>query len=459
MTRPIADAESVAGRASFCAASAADDRRLLAALGLKDLDALFADIPAALQTDAFRLPHGLSEMDMSRRLQGLAHSNAAGLINFCGGGFYDHFIPAAVDALAGRAEFYTAYTPYQPEISQGTLQAIYEYQTALARLTDMEVANASLYDGGTALFEAVLMAFRITRRRCVLIDEAVNPIYRAMLQCYSANLDFQFVTIPADAGLADRARFRGRLGQDVAAVILQNPNFFGCVDDVSDLIADAHAAGALGIVSAYPLALGILKTPGAMGADIVTGEGQSLGLPLSFGGPYLGFMATLQKHVHKMPGRLVGATADTRGRRAFTLTLQAREQHIRREKATSNICSNEALCALRALIYLSLLGKQGLPEVAELCALNAAYGWERLTAVRGVQPAYPHYFFNEFALTLPQNAGDVVCALIDRGFAPGFPAGRYYPGLDNVLLVAFTEKRTKEEIDMFAAALEGVLRG
>ncbi len=448
----------MAGRASFCAASADDIAFMLSELGLDKLDDLFADIPAALQTDVFRIPGGLSEMDMTRRLQGLAQSNAAALINFCGAGFYDHFIPAAVDALAGRPEFYTAYTPYQPEISQGALQAIYEYQTALTRLMEMEVANASLYDGGTALFEAVLMAFRITRRRCVLVDEAVNPIYRSMLKCYSAGLDFQFQTISCMQGLADRAAFKARLGSDVAAVVLQNPNFFGSVDDLSDIIAEAHTAGALGIVSAYPVAMGILKTPGAMGADIVTGEGQSLGLPLSFGGPYLGFMATQKKYVHRMPGRIVGATTDGAGRRAFTLTLQAREQHIRREKATSNICSNQALCALRALIHLSLLGKKGLPEVAELCALNAAYAWERLCAVRGVQPTFNHYFFNEFAITISKNAGDVVSSLIDRGFAAGFPVGRYYPGMDNVLLVAFTEKRTKEEIDMFSAAMEAVLR-
>lgn len=450
--------EEQAGRASFCAAAPEDTHRLLAELGLKDFDELFSDIPKELQTDDFNVPPGLSEMRMSRHLQGLAQANASGLINFCGAGFYDHFIPAAVDALSGRAEFYTAYTPYQPEISQGTLQAIYEYQTALARLTEMDVANASLYDGGTALFEAIMMAFRITRRRKALICENVNPIYRAMLQCYSAGIDFSFVTVPAKKGLADRQRFRELLKDDVAVVVLQNPNFFGCVEDHAELIAEAHAAGALGVVSVNPLSLGILKTPGAMGADIVTGEGQSLGLPLSFGGPYLGFMTTRERHVHKMPGRLVGATTDSAGRRAFTLTLQAREQHIRREKATSNICSNQALCALRALIYLSLLGKQGLAEVAELCALNAAYGWERLTSLRGVKPAFNNYFFNEFAITLPKNAADVVSAMIDRGFAAGFPVARYYPGMENTLLVAFTEKRSKEEIDTLAAALEGALR-
>jgi len=431
---------------------------MLSELKVSSLDELFAGIPSGLQTDKFKLPPGLTEMEMTRRLAGLAGMNSTHLVNFCGGGFYDHFIPAAVDALAGRAEFYTAYTPYQPEVSQGTLQAIYEYQTMMARLTEMEVSNASLYDGGTALFEAVMMAFRITRRRRVLIDAGVNPIYRSMLKCYSANLDFEFIEVPANDGLAGRQEMKKMLTNETAAVILQNPNFFGCLDDCSDLIAAAHSVGALGIMSVYPVALGIVKTPGAMGADIVTGEAQSLGLPLSFGGPYLGFMTTLKKHVHKMPGRLVGATQDTQGKRGFVLTLQAREQHIRREKATSNICSNEALCALRSLIYLSLLGKDGLAEMAGSCAANAAYAWNKLTAIPGVTPAFNNkYFFNEFTLSLPQNAADVVSALIDRGFAAGFPVGRYYPGMEKGLLVAFTEKRTKEEIDMFAAALEAAL--
>ena len=442
---------------TFYGGSPDDDRAMLADLKLKSFDDLFAEIPAELRKAVFNLAPGVAEMEMTRRMSALAEKNSTHLVNFCGGGFYDHFIPAAVDALAGRAEFYTAYTPYQPEVSQGTLQAIYEYQTMMARLTGMEVSNASLYDGGTALFEAVMMSFRITRRRRVLIDEGVNPIYRTMLKCYSANLSFEFVEVPARAGAADWEKIKSLLNADVAAVIVQNPNFFGSLEDYSGLIEAAHAVGALGVVSAYPVALGIVKTPGAMGADIVTGEAQSLGLPLSFGGPYLGFMTTLRKYVHKMPGRLVGATHDARGRRGFVLTLQAREQHIRREKATSNICSNEALCALRALVYLSLLGKTGLVELAESCAANASYAWHKLTAIPGVKPAFNRYFFNEFTLSLPVNAADVVSALIERGFAAGFPVGRYYPGMEKALLVAFTEKRTKDEIDMFAAALEAAL--
>ena len=441
----------------FHAAGEREQAEMLRAIGAKDFDDLFVHVPAAYQTGEFRLPAGRSELEMMQVLRGLAARNSTRLINFCGGGFYDHFIPAAVDALSSRGEFYTAYTPYQPEAAQGTLQAIYEYQTAVARLTEMDAANASLYDGGTALFEGVMMALRITGRRRVLVDLGVSPIYRTMLRSYTANLSIEYEEIPMTGGRADRAAFQVRLNRDVAAVVLQNPNFLGSVDDLADLVAAARAVGALSVMSVYPIALGLLKTPGAMGADIATGEGQSLGLPLSFGGPYLGFMAVRQAHVRKMPGRIVGAAKDAQGRRGFVLTLQAREQHIRREKAMSNICTNEALCALRAVIYLSLVGRQGLVEVANLCAARAAYARERLLAIPGVKPAFDVPCFNELALALPRDASEVVSALIEQGLAAGFPVGRYYPGLENVLLLAFTEKRTKEEINILAAKLEAAL--
>ena len=443
---------------SFCAASDKERQAMLQAIGAKSFDDLFAGIPAEFQSKSFNVPEGRSELEMLQALRGLAARNSSRLINFCGAGFYDHFIPAAVDTLASRGEFYTAYTPYQPEASQGTLQAIYEYQTAITRLTDMEVSNASLYDGGTALFEGMMMALRITGRTRVLIDEGVSPIYRTMLRCYTRNLSISYEEIPLAAGLADRDAFRAKMGKDVAAILVQNPNFFGCMDDLTDLVAMAHEAGALAVFSVYPLSLGMVKTPGSMGADVVTGEGQSLGLPLSFGGPYLGFMTTLKKHVRRMPGRIVGATQDAQGRRGFVLTLQAREQHIRREKAMSNICTNEALCALRSLIYLSLMGKNGLVETARICAARAAYARKRLMHISGVHPTFPRHYFNEFAITLPRDASDVVSTLLDHGIAGGFPVGRYYKGMENVLLLAFTEKRTKEEIDVLAAKLESALR-
>ena len=441
----------------YIANTDADRAAMLQAIGLPDMDALFADIPAALQVKTLNLPEGRSEAEVYAHLHHLSHRNAHNLVCFLGGGFYDHFIPACVDELSSRSEFYTAYTPYQPEASQGTLQAIFEYQSSICRLTDMDVANASLYDGGTALYEAAMMAVRITGRNKILLDSGVNPIYRNMLRCYTSNLAVDFEVIEVVHGQSDRNRLAAALDETVAAVILQNPNFFGAVDDFTDVVTTAHANGALAIMSVYPVSLGLLKTPGTMGADIVTGEGQSLGLHLSFGGPYLGFMATRMEHVRKMPGRLVGETVDMHGRRGFVLTLQAREQHIRREKATSNICSNEALCALRALIYLSWLGKQGFRDLAHLCAQKAEYAKTRLSAIPGVRVKKSSPTFNEFTLELPVDASSVVSRLVDKGIAAGFPLGRYYKGMDNYLLVAVTEKRTREEIGLLAEALEAVL--
>ncbi|MCF7957348.1 MAG: aminomethyl-transferring glycine dehydrogenase subunit GcvPA [Phycisphaerae bacterium] len=422
------------------------------------MDDLFAEIPEELRCKSFNLPEGISEQAVRQTLGGLAKKNSTHLTGFIGGGFYDHYIPAAVNALVSRSEFYTAYTPYQPETSQGTLQAIYEYQSMICRLTEMEVANASLYDGGTALYEAMMMALRSTRRNKIIIDDSVNPIYRVMIQSYTRNLKIELVETTNIDGLASRDAIIEKLDDKTAAVIVQNPNFFGCIEDYTDIADAAHARGALLIASCYPISLGILKTPGAMGADIVTGEGQSLGMPLSFGGPYLGFMATRSQLMRNIPGRIVGETTDSQGRRGFVLTLQTREQHIRREKATSNICSNEALCALTALVYMSLMGKNGLKDIAQLCADKASYAYNRLTAIPSVTPHFQSkWFFNEFVLDLPGNAADVIGKLVEKGFAAGFPLSRYYQGMDNSMLIGVTEKRTKQEIGMLAEALEAVL--
>jgi len=442
---------------SFIPHTDAERAEMLAAVGVRQMTDLFADIPAPFRIKSLRMPDGLSESEVYERLHCLSHRNAHELTCFLGGGFYDHFIPAAVDALASRGEFYTAYTPYQPEAAQGTLQAIFEYQSVICRLTGMDVANASMYDGGTALFEAAMMAIHITGRNRIVLDSGVSPIYRVMLQSYTRNLSIELEEIEVSHGQSNRERLRAALTDQTAAVLLQNPNFFGAVDDFTDIAALAHERGCLVIASVYPVSLGLLKAPGDMGVDIVTGEGQSLGLPLSFGGPYLGFLATRVAQVRKMPGRLVGETVDRRGRRGFVLTLQAREQHIRREKATSNICSNEALCALRAVIYLSLLGKHGLREMAQLCATKAEYAKRRLAAVPGVRVKRSAPTFNEFTLELPTDAAEVVARLVDKGIAAGFPLGRYYPGMENYLLVAVTEKRTRAEIGVLAEALESVL--
>jgi glycine dehydrogenase subunit 1 len=302
------------------------------------------------------------------------------------------------------------------------------------------------------------MALRTTRRNKVIIDDSVNPIYRVMIHSYTSNLNIDLEQTHCTNGLVNRQQIQGKLNKDTAAVIVQNPNFFGCIDDYTDIAHMAHEQGALLIVSCYPISLGILKTPGSMDADIVMGEGQSLGMPMSFGGPYLGFMSTRKQYVRKMPGRIVGQTVDRDGRRAFVLTLQAREQHIRRAQATSNICTNEALCALAAHAYMTLLGKQGLQETAQLCADKASYAYQRLTAIPGVRPHFhAKWFFNEFVLDLPCDAADVIAQLIERGFAAGFPLSRYYDGMDHCMLISVTEKRTKQEIGMLAEALESVL--
>jgi len=434
-----------------------DVKDMLAEIGIKHIEELFADIKPHQRPRSFDLPEGMSEFEVLRHLKGLSAKNAANLICFVGAGFYDHFIPSIVGHLSSRSEFYTAYTPYQPECSQGTLQAIYEYQSAICRLTGMEVANASLYDGGTALYEAMMMARRATGRNKVLVDDAVNPIYRTILYSYTKNLDIEFVEIPVTHGQTDRGSIKKHLDNNTACIILQNPNFFGAIDDHADIAEDAHKAGALVVESAYPIALGLLKTPGEMGADIVTGEGQSLGLPLSFGGPYLGFMAAKKDLARKMPGRIVGATIDGQGKQGFVLTLQAREQHIRREKATSNICSNEALCALRALVYMSSLGKTGLKELAQLNYEKAEFAKSLLSKIKGVSVKQSSPTFNEFTVVLPKDPAEVVAAMIEKGFAAGFPIGRYYKDMADYMIVAVTEKRTREEIVRYAESLESVL--
>jgi len=433
-------------------------QEMLASIGVEKIEDLFANIPPELRCKGLDIPPGLTEQEVRTRIADLAEHNSSGLISFLGGGFYDHFIPAALNSIVSRSEFYTAYTPYQPEISQGTLQAIYEYQSAICRLTGMEAANASLYDGGTAVYEAIMMALRVTGRSKVLVDDSVSPIYRKMVTSYTSNLGIDLMETASREGLPDRNAIADQIDDDTAAVIVQNPNFFGCIDDVTDLAEMIHARGGLLIVSCYPISLGLLKTPGEMNADIVVGEGQSLGMSVSFGGPYLGFMATRKKYIRKMPGRVVGRTVDAQGRDGFVLTLQAREQHIRREKATSNICTNQGLCALTALVYMSLLGKHGLAELSGVCAHKADYARDLLLKIPGVTIRFPErWYFNEFVLNLPMAADKVIRGLFNRGLAAGFPLGRYFPEMNNCLLVAVTENRTKEEIDFLAHSLEVIL--
>jgi glycine dehydrogenase subunit 1 len=441
----------------YCPHTPEEIAEMLSTIGVASVEELFAPIPAELRATTFNLPPGMSEFETFSRMQAIAGDNSQGMTNFIGGGFYDHIIPSVVDHLSGRAEFYTAYTPYQPECSQGTLQALFEYQTAICRLTGLDVSNASLYDGGTACAEAAMMALRVTGRNKIVVDGCVSPFSRQVLKTYLFNLDVDVIEISPLDGLLNRAELAAVLDDSVAAVLVQNPNFFGSIEDFTALADQVHGAGALLIGSVYPIALGMLKSPGEIGIDIAVGDGQSLGNPLSFGGPSFGFIAAKKTFIRNMPGRIVGETVDRNGKRGYVLTLQAREQHIKRHKATSNICSNQGLCALRGLIFLSSVGKEGLAELARLNRDKAEYAKALLTKIPGVTVLQSAVTFNEFTISLPKNADGVVLTLLEKGIAAGVPLGQYYEGSENCMVVTVTEKRTKKEIDLFAKELEVAL--
>ena len=441
---------------SFTPHTPQEIHEMLGAIGVENISDLFRVIPDNLKAASFDLPPGMSEFEMLDRMRALA-ANDRGLIPFVGGGYYDHLIPAAVDHLSGRAEFYTAYTPYQPECSQGTLQALFEYQTAICRLTGLDVTNASLYDGGTALGEAAMMALRVTGRGRIIIDGSINPFYRNIVRTYLDNLPVEIIELAPVNGELDEAALSKAIDDRCAAVLVQNPNFFGRISDYGAVAALAHDNGALLVTAVYPVSLGLLKSPGEMGADIAVGDGQSLGNHLSFGGPAFGFLAARKNLIRNIPGRIVGETVDREGRRGFVLTIQAREQHIKRQRATSSICTNQSLCALRGLIFLSLLGENGLADMARRNRDKAEYAKSVLSALPGL--SFPHEgpTFNEFVVRLPKPADSVVAQLIEKGIASGVPIGNYYPGMKNDLLITVTEKRTKDEIDRLARELGAAL--
>jgi len=433
----------------------ADRRAMLEAIGAASIDDLFSMIPAELRmTRGLCVPPGLGELELTAHVSELAAQNTSAdeAACFLGGGSYDHFIPAVGDMVAARSEFYTAYTPYQAEASQGSLQAFFEYQTLVAELTGMDVSNASMYDGGSAAAEAVLMAMHTTGRKRIVTAASVHPEHRQILATYLANQGAELVTLDTPDGTIAASQLAAAMSAETACVLVQHPNFFGCLEEVEPLAEIAHKSGALFIVSVDPISLGLLKRPGEYGADIVVAEGQSLGNPMAFGGPYLGMMACREQFLRRMPGRLVGQTVDRRGNRCWVLTLQTREQHIRREKATSNICTNQGLLALRATVYLSLMGPAGMRSVAELCLQKARYAAERLAAVPSLSPAFDRPTFKEFVVRVKGGSVDslVEKALQAKVFA-GVPLGRWYPQLSDCLLVAVTEKRTKGEIDRLAA--------
>ena len=436
-----------------------DCRRMLEVMGVKRVEDLFETIPKEFRlSKPLSLPNPLSEPDLLRHLQGLQGQVFS---SFLGAGAYHHFIPAVVSHLTSRSEFYTAYTPYQPEICQGTLQAIFEYQTLMCQLTGMEVSNASMYDGASSLAEAVLMAYRITKRKRVLLSQAIHPEYRRVIQTYIDPDQQEIVPIPyqKSEGRTDQKALVDLLDEDVSAVVIQSPNFLGVIEDLHQIGEKVHQKGGLMVIGfSEAIAYGILKPPGEFGADIVAGEGQSLGIPLSFGGPYLGIFTTREEFVRNMPGRLVGETVDLERRRGFVLTLATREQHVRRERATSNICTNEGLCALMATIFLSCFGKEGLRELAMMNLNKAEYAKRLVSGIHGCRLAFSSPTFNEFVLEIDGDPERVLEKLRKERILGGLPLEKFYPELNHHLLVTVTEILTKEEIDRWAETLEKGLK-
>jgi glycine dehydrogenase subunit 1 len=438
---------------SFVGLSPVEEERMLAAIGVQRFEDLVASVPEEVRLRRMlAVPGPLSEIDARRRFGGWARANDADrAVSFLGGGLYDHYIPAVVNAIAMRSEFATAYTPYQPEVAQGTLTAMFEFQSMIVELTGAEVANASLYDGATAAVEAALLARHQTGRAQVVVAGALHPNYLDVLRTY---LERDVIVVSDRGGTCAPEDLAKALGPGVAAVIYQHPNFFGLLESPKAVHALAHEAGALAVAVCDPIALALLEPPGASGADIVVGEGQSLGNPPSFGGPLLGFFACRHELVRRMPGRVAAQTVDRHGRRGFVLTLQTREQHIRREKATSNICTNQGLLALRATIYLGLLGKLGLTEVAELCVQKSHHAAELAAALPGYRLAYPGTFFREFVLECPVDAAEVVRAGRGQGVLPGVDLGQFRPEWRRRLLVAVTEQRSVGEIGRWVEVLK-----
>ncbi|MCH8820741.1 MAG: aminomethyl-transferring glycine dehydrogenase subunit GcvPA [Acidobacteria bacterium] len=434
-----------------------EKQRMLKATGVDRVEELFETIPESVRLMApLNIPEAASETEILNYFTSLGEKNTSTdrWDSFLGAGVYNHFIPTIIDSVISRAEFYTSYTPYQPELSQGTLQAIFEFQTLICQLTGMEVANASLYDGSSALAEAVLMALRLTKRSTLLVPESLHPEYRRVLGTYVANLDTQIQDLSlAETGRLDLDHLKKSLSDDCAAVVVQSPNFFGVIEEIREVTRLCQAAGALSIVVVTEaISLGLLKPPGELGADIVVGEGQSLGIPVGFGGPNLGFFATQDRYKRQMPGRLAGQTVDSQGRRGFVLTLATREQHIRREKATSNICTNQGLCALTCAVFLSALGKQGIRELAEQ-NLKKAFCLRKLL---GESLEFSGKTFNEMVVRCGEDPAQINHRLLDDGIVGGLPLGRYFPDRADQMLVCVTEQNHPQKIQRLAEVLTGV---
>ncbi|MFQ5463390.1 MAG: aminomethyl-transferring glycine dehydrogenase subunit GcvPA [Phycisphaerae bacterium] len=437
-----------------------DVAHMLSKIRADSIESLFSPIPKKLRlARALAIPQGVSELQLIRDTETLAHRNHGcdDLVCFLGGGAYDHFVPTLVDALSsGQSEFLTAYTPYQAEASQGLLQLFYEFQTMVCLLTGMEVANASMYEFASATAEAVMMAASITRRHRAVVSECVHADTLAVLQTYCDQRAIELVRVARRGGVTDEQTLGKAIDDKTAAVVVQSPNFFGCLERLDRIVPRIHECGALAIVATDPLTGGVLKTPGELDADIVVAEGQPLGIPLQYGGPYLGLLATRKQYLRKMPGRVVGMTQDQDGRRGFCLAMQTREQHIKRERASSNICTNQGLLAIRASVYMAALGAEGLREVAGQCFDKAHYAAERIAALDGYEPAFDAPFFKEFTVRTSRPVDEVIQKCRNRGILGGIALSRFADGLDDCILVAVTEKRTREEIDALVEALRSV---
>jgi len=430
-----------------------DCKKMLQTIGLKSFEEIIDVIPDGLRLQRSLDIQALSEMEVLDEIKRLSEENQTGVVCFAGGDVYDHFIPAAVGTIVNRPEFVTAYTPYQAEVSQGTLQVIYEFQTHICRLTGMDVANASMYDGATAAAEAILICAGVTRRNRVVVCETVSPLVREVIDTYVLTQDIEVVTVPADNGVIDPDRLAETVNDKTACVLVSQPNFFGGLEDVDRIEKITHEAGGRMIMSVDPIAQALLKTPGEIGADIVVGEGQPLGIPMSFGGPLLGFFAAKKKLVRNLPGRIAARTKDVDGQTGFVLTLQTREQHIRRQKATSNICTNQALCATTATVYMSLMGRTGLKQVALLSTEKAQQTAAAIATLDGYEIYFPGPFVREFCVRTPVPAEEVVRAMLRHDIVAGIDAGRWYPDLKNCLIVACTEKRTRAQIEALVTGL------
>jgi glycine dehydrogenase subunit 1 len=438
---------------SYLSVTDADREAMLAAIGVASIDELFRDIPGRVRFDReLDVAPALTEAELQRHMEDLAGRNVVDEVCFLGAGIYDHYVPAVVDAVLQRGELLTAYTPYQPEMSQGVLQAIFEYQTAICELTGMDVSNASGYDGTTVAADACFVAKHATGRSKVVVTEATNPQVRQVVKTYAPGFGLEVVEVPHDGGATDPDRLRDA-AEGAAAVIFQQPNFFGVLEGAPELAAAANDAGAMPIAHVDLVSLGVLEAPGAYGCAMAIGEGQAAGNAMTYGGPHYGFLAARNDYVRRLPGRIVGETVDAAGRRGYVLTLQTREQHIRREKATSNITTNQTLLALAGLVHLSLLGPQGLRELGETCMALAQYAKSELQGA-GLEPVFPEKAtFKEFAVRTGRNAREALARARAKGVYAGYPLGRDYPGLDDALLVAVTEKRTVDEIDRLVGAL------